>query len=195
MFKLYKEKITLDKEHENFPSVKEVDNAFYEDEALAIILFIYLITDRSDDNPIKDFPEEERVLEALEVAFGDSDLSLEERYADDMDLIERTIAQYKKDNVDKIQKDIDLYDKKMYQFIDLLRHKDNKPKVIKNTHEITDKVSFSTNIEILTTILDNSINIILDKALLVNMKKSGKFNGNLRGKLSPNTRSKLTIKK
>ncbi len=193
MFQLYKGKIALDKKHENFPSVKKIDDLFHDEDALSIILFIYLTIDRSDDNPIKDFPEEERIEEAQEIAFGDRGTSIEEKYSDDMGLIQEVINRYKKDNIDKIQRDIDLYDKKMYQFIKLMD--DNKPKVIKNTHDITEKVSFSTNIGILTTILDNSINIILDKALLVNMKKSGKFNGNLRGRLSPNTRSILTIKK
>ena len=191
MFQLYKEAIKLDEKEIKTPAIKELIKELGDKKALPIILFIFLVSDRSDDNPIKDFPEVERILEAKEIAFGDDQLDLRKEYPKEIKMINNAIKQYKNEKIDKIQKDIDLYDKKMYQFITLLDDVGNEPEIVRNIHDISGRITFSTNIDIINTILDNAIHIILDKASLVSMKKTGRFTGSLRGGLSPNTTGKL----
>ena len=77
-----------------------------------------------------------------------------------------------------LQKEIDLYDKKIYQFIDLLRS--TEPEIIKNIHEITGKVSFTTNIDIINSVLENVIDIVSNKLKLKEMKKTGRYTSTLR---------------
>ncbi len=190
MLQLYKESIILDKSKiPNTPAIQELLEKFSEKNALNIIKYIFLTYDRSDENPLKDFPESERATRARHIVFGNANIILKKKFPKDVKLINEAIKEYEKETIDKIQKDIDLYDKKMYQFIALLNS--STPEIIKNIHSLSGRVTFSTNIDILTTILDNSINIILDKAALTLMKKTGKFSNELRGSLSPNTKGKL----
>ena len=102
------------------------------------------------------------------------------------------IKEYKASCTNKIQKELDLYDTKIFQFISLLEDPKNTPTILRNEHDISGKISYSTNIDILTTILDNVVKIIVDKATVVGMKKGGKFLKSLRGGLSPNTKGKTT---
>jgi hypothetical protein len=190
MLHLYKGKIVVDKDNlPDSPSIRKIVKDYKAAEATAILKYIYLLYDRSDENPLRDFPAYKRSAKANMIAFGDKK-SLDSRFdKEELKLIASAIKEYKKEKIDKIQNDIDLYDKKMYEFIKLL--KDNQPEIVKNTHEGNGRVSFSTNIDIITTILDNSINIILDKAALIQMRKTGKFSNDLRGGLSPNVKGKL----
>ncbi len=194
MLHLYKNRIVVDKDRlPDSDAIRKIVNTFKADDAVSILMYIYLMYDRSDENPIREFPDLERNRRAKKLAFKNTDKSIAELFPDDKSLIKIAIKEYEDLTIDKIQKDIDLYDKKMYQFITLLN--DNEPEIIKNTHDITERVTFSTNIDIITTILDNSINIILDKAALTMMKQTGKFSSALRGSLSPNTKGKLINKK
>lgn len=192
MLRLYKDKIQIDKE--NLPkieSIKTLIDEIGEADATKVLIYVYLMHNRSDENPLKDFSSHERSHRAKMIAFGASSPISERFDAEQLKLITKVIKDYEESFVDKIQRDIDLYDKKMYEFIKLLD--DNKPQIVKNIHETSFRVSFSTNIDILTTILDNSIDIILDKAALTHLKKTGKWSSELRGGLSPNTKGKLTV--
>lgn len=194
MLQLYKGKIIIDRE--NLPkssAINEIVNTLKAADATKILIYIYLMYDRSDENPIREFPSSERNKRAKLIAFKSTNQSITTLYPNDIKLIKKAIRQYQNETVDKLQRDIDLYDKKMYQFIDLLNN--NEPEIIKNVHDISERVTFSTNIDIITTILDNSINIILDKAALTLMKKTGKFVSELRGSLSPLIKGKLTTNK
>ena len=192
MLHLYKGKVQIDKESlPKCPSIHKIVEEFKVTDSLMILKYIFLMYDRTEMNPLAAFPISERSLRARKIAFGDSKIIIKKLFPKDVKLITSAIKEYE-GLIDKIQRDIDLYDKKMYQFINLL--KDNKPEIIKNTHDISGRVTFSTNIDIITTILDNSINIILDKAVLTLMKKTGKFSNELRGSLSPNIKGKLTNK-
>ena len=191
MLQLYKGRIIVDKENlPDSPAIEEIVRTFKAADATKVLSYIYLMYDRSDENPIREFPSTERNKRAKALAFNSTSKSIQELFPDSINLIKTAIKQYQAKTVDKLQRDIDLYDKKMYQFITLLR--DNEPEIIKNVHDISERVTFSTNIDIITTVLDNSINIILDKAALTLMRKTGKFSNSLRGKLSPNTKGKLT---
>lgn len=193
MLHLYKEKIAINKNDlPNAPSIKKIIDTFTEEDALQVIMYIYLLYNRSDENPIKEFPISERSRRARKLAFGDATITIQVLFPKSEKLIGKAIKEYEKETIDKIQKDIDLYDKKMYQFISMLN--ENEPTILKNVHEHSAKTIFTTNIDIITTILDNSINIILDKAALTLLKKTGKFSNDLRGKLSPNVKGKLTNK-
>jgi len=191
MLHLYKGKVAINKEE--LPNIQEIDkiiSTFKAEDSLKVLTYMYLLLNRTDENPIKEFAIPERTRLAKKIAFGNTTDSVATMYPNDTKLIAQAFKEYEKLVVDKIQRDIDLYDKKMYQFIQLLE--DNEPEIIKNTHEISGRVTFSTNIDIITSILDNSINIILDKAVLTVMKQTGKFSNELRGNLSPNVKGKLT---
>lgn len=192
MLHLYKNKITIDKDNlPKSPAIRQIVDDFKKTDATNLLMFIYLVYNRGEDNPLREFEFLERIRRAKKLSFGDHEISIENKFPDNVNLIGTAIREYVKEKVDKVQKEIDLYDKKMYEFIALL--KKTKPKIVKNTHTISEKVTFSTNIDILTSILDNSINIILDKALLVTMKKTGKFSNELRGGLSPHEQGKTKI--
>ncbi len=190
MLHLYKGKITINKEDlPESEAIRTIVDKFKVDDALKVLMFIYLVFNRSDENPIREFPISERSRRAKQIAFKDSTTNLETLFPKHKKLIGRSIKEYESMMVDKIQRDIDLYDKKMYQFITLL--KENEPEIKKNVHDLSGRVTYSTNLDIITTILDNSINIILDKAALTLMKKTGKFSNDLRGGLSPHVKGKL----
>ena len=134
-------------------------------------------------------PEPQRVSLAKCSAFGDSTFDFNKKFnKQELTKISNGIKAYK-ESVNDLQKDIDIYDKKIYQFITLLEN--TKPEIVRNTHETRESVSFSTNIDIINLVLDNSINIILDKADLVLLQQTGKFQGSLRGKLSPNAKGTM----
>jgi len=192
MIHLYKEEVAINKKDIEIPSILEIIDTLPKEDYTKVILYIFLTEDRSNDNPIKDLQHSIRKRKAKEIVFGDANFNFWKTYAKYTDLITRAIADYSAESIDKIQKDIDLYDNKMYQFKELLDN--TEPEIIKNTHELSGRVTFSTNIDILTVILDNIINIIIDKNKLVTMQKTGKFDGRLRGRLSPNTKGKLNIK-
>jgi hypothetical protein len=183
-FDLYKEKIRLRKDDIDVPEILDLIEGLDDDKALKIVLYIFLLYDRTDENPIRELPIKEREKEALEITginFKDYDES------------KLNLAIHKfKGKAHKLQHDIDAYDKKLFEFIDLLA--DTDPDIIKNTHEVSGKISFSTNIDIITTALDNSLNIIMDKIILTDMKRSGKFVRQLRGKLSSQKQKKLLNK-
>jgi hypothetical protein len=96
-----------------------------------------------------------------------------------------------KESVDKVQRDVDLYDKKIFQFIDLLTDVKNKPTIKKNVHDKKGTVSYSSNLSIISNVLESVLKIIYDKAQVVNVQKGGKFVKSLRGTLSPLNKGKI----
>jgi len=192
MLHLYKGKIKVDEDNlRKSESIAKIASTFSSDMATKILIYIYLMYNRSEDNPFKDFSEEERSHRSKEVAFGSSSPIADYFSTEELRLITKAIKEYSEEFVDKMQKDIDLYDKKMYEFIELLDK--NKPEIQKNIHTISSKVSFSTNIDIITSVLDNAIEIILDKAALTHLKKTGKWSSELRGGLSPHVKGKTHV--
>ena len=195
MFYLYKEQLTLDENKIEVPSLKTLIGKLSKKDGLNLALYIFLIHDRSEDNPIKDMSESERLQEAGDLVYNDSNIIIDTVYPKHSKDIQTAIRDYTRIMTDKMQKELDLYDIKIYQFIDLLEDPDNAPQINKNEHELSGAISYSTNMDILTSILDNVIDIIVDKATVLGMKKSGKFLKSLRGGLSPNTKGKtLQIK-
>ena len=183
-FDLYKEKIRLKKDEIDVPEILDLIEDLDDDEALKVVLYIFLAYDRSDENPLRDLPLEERLREAKEITKIDLNT---------YDSSKLNLAIHKfKGKAHKMQHDIDAYDNKLFEFIDLLN--DTEPEIIKNVHEVSGKISFSTNIDIITTALENSLNIIMDKMVLTDMKRSGKFVQQLRGRLSPQKQKKLLNK-
>ena len=196
MLQLYKNKIILDKEKiPEIESIHEIVDTFKEDDAIQVLMYIYLVYNRTDENPLKDFPSKERLKRAKEIAFGDIKNSIETLFPTKIKLIGQACKDYVLTTVDELQHNIDLNDNKMFEFIDLLSNPDNTPKIIRNEHEISGRVTFSTNIDIITSVLDNSIEIILEKAALTNLKHTGKFSHELRGGLSKKKKINKLIQK
>ena len=187
MFILYKEKIKYDKKAWIPPSLKEIIDKENESTGVKWGLYVFLTADRTGDNPIKDIPETKREALAKKIAFEDGIGS--DRYSE---LATKAIKEYKDHYFDKTQADIDLYDKKMIEFMDLLRR--TKPKIVKNINAKTENISFTTNINIITTVLENIIKIIIDKAVMVGLQSTGNSTTSLRGGLSPNSKGKFNKK-
>jgi len=173
MFELYKGKIRLvdskiPEQLRDLRSMKRGDD---------IIKYIWLSNNRTNDNPLKDLDEAYRSKEAEKIAFGEN--FKWNIYSDeDIAKIKKSAMKYLKAQSTGLQKEIDLYDKKIYQFIDLLRS--TEPEIIKNIHEITGKVSFTTNIDIINSVLENVIDIVSNKLKLKEMKKTGRYTSTLR---------------
>ncbi len=184
MFTLYKEKIKIAKNAYIPPSLLKLKKLVDEETYMQWAMYIFLNADRTDDNPIKDIPKPQVASMAARLAF-DNNLPKA-----NIELAVEAIKEYKEHFFDKTQADIDLYDNKMVEFMTLL--KNTTPKIVKNVHEQTGKVSYTTNIDIITAILDNVIKIIIDKATMVGLQKSGNSVVMLRGGISPNSKGKLT---
>lgn len=194
MLQLYKNKIIIDKEKlPDLESVKQIVDTFKEEDSLKVLMYMYLVYNRSDENPIKEFPMIERIRWAKDIAFKNTKDTLESLFPKEIKLINKAFKEYESLFLDDLQRQIDLSDKKMYEFIKLLD--DNKPVIVRNEHEISGRVTFSTNIDIVTSILDNSIEIILEKAALISLKQTGKFSHALRGGLSLKKKVNKLIRK
>lgn len=191
-FDLYKGEIRLLRKNIYVDEVNDLIKSLSDKDALAIVLYITLMYNRTNDNPLKDLPEKERVLEAKLAAFGTSDFNISSVYDDTA--VSLAIAGYKAANKDPLQHDIDVYDRKLFEFVEMLEDSETEPVIIKNVHESTGKISFSTNIDIITTLLENSLNVITDKLILISMQQSGKYGHRLRGKLSKRKQNQLLNK-
>jgi hypothetical protein len=187
MFILYKEKLKLDKNFELPAALQEIIDNTDKDEGIKWALYVFLLADRTDDNPMKDIPTDKRAALAKKIAFG----STKPQDSDENSILAvKAIKEYKEDHFDKTQSDVDLYDKKMFELMSLLTK--TEPKILKNTHAVSGKISYTTNIDIITTILENVIKIIIDKATMVGLQKTGNSVTALRGGLSPNSKGKLS---
>jgi len=184
MFELYNGKIRLVEDNISYPIFKEWMSKLSAEKARKRVLFVFLYASRSNDNPIKDYEEKARRAEALRLVYGSKPPAEEE-----MKELIYAAKQYYRDEHDKLQKEIDLYDKKIFQFIELLDK--TEPEIVRNEHEITGKVTFATNIDIINGVLENSLSVILDKASLQSLQKSGHYNKDLRPSLDNKKRDKL----
>jgi hypothetical protein len=105
------------------------------------------------------------------------------------DLINKCIDIYLKDiNTDE-QKDIATYSKKMDQFRVMLQGM--KPTIEKNIHEKTRVISYSTNMEIINSVLGDIVSLIQAKASMVALHTTGIIPKHLRGGLSPLAKGKI----
>lgn len=194
MFVSYKNSLKIDESKIEVPSLKLLVGKMGDKDAIDLSLYLFLIHERGEENPMRDLSERERVKEVGLMIYGDASIDICAKYPTHSKLISDAINEFKS-KVDKVQKELDLYDNKLFQFIDLLEDPDNEPKIIKNEHEISGKISYSTNISILTKVLENVIKIIVDKSAIQAMKKGGRYLKPLRGGLSPNSKGKVTTMK
>lgn len=168
------------------PLLDELDTILNDKELYTkVCLFIFLLCDLSNDNPLVDRPYNTRREEALEVAFGDSlqlFLALKDTNVAIRDIVNKCIDIYIKEiNTDE-QKDIATYSKKMDQFRVMLHGM--KPTIEKNTHETTGMISYSTNMEIINSVLSDIVSLIQAKASMVALHTIGIIPKHLRGGLS-----------
>lgn len=158
-----------------------------------VCIFIFLLCDLSNDNPLVDRPWNTRREEALSVAFG-SDLNkfttLKDSNEKIRDIVNKCIDVYLKNvNTDE-QKDIATYSKKMDQFRVMLH--DMKPVIAKNMNEMNEKITYSTNMDIINSVLSDIVSLIQAKASMIALHTTGQIPKHLRGGLSPLAKSKIT---
>lgn len=159
-----------------------------------ICVFIFLLCDLSNDNPLVDRPYDKKREEALEIAFG-SDLKkfteMIESVPNLRDKVNRCIDVYLKDvNTDE-QKDIATYSKKMDQFRIMLSKM--SPVIERNVAENTGMVSFTTNMYIINSVLKDVVSLIQAKASMIALHTTGIVPKHLRGGLSPLSSGKIDI--
>lgn len=151
-----------------------------------VCIFIFLLCDLSNDNPLVDRPWNTRREEALSVAFGDGltkFVALKDSNEQVRDLINKCIDVYLKNvNTDE-QKDIATYSKKMDQFRVMLH--DMKPVIAKNVNEFNEKITYSTNMDIINSVLGDIVSLIQAKASMIALHTTGMIPKHLRGGLSP----------
>ena len=157
-----------------------------------LCIFIFLICDLSNDNPLVDRPYNTKREEALQVAFGD-DLDKFNKIKDSNDLVRdnvnRCIDIYLKEVNTDAQKDIATYSKKMDQFRVMLNAM--KPRIERNVSERTEAISYSTNMEIINSVLRDIVSLIQAKASMVALYTTGSIPKHLRGGLSPLAKGNL----
>jgi hypothetical protein len=157
-----------------------------------LCIFIFLLCDLSNDNPLVDRPYNTRREEALDVAFQ-QDLqrftAIKDANVVLRDNINKCIDIYLKNvNTDE-QKDIATYSKKMDQFRVMLQGM--RPVIEKNVHEITENISYSTNMEIINSVLGDIVSLIQAKSSMVALHTTGIVPKHLRGGLSPLAKGKV----
>ena len=159
-----------------------------------ICVFIFLLCDLSNDNPLVDRPYNTRREEALEVAFGkdlQEFIKIKDSSGNLRDLTNKAIDVYIKHvNTDE-QKDIAAYSKKMDQFRVMLEGM--KPTIEKNIHEVTGMISYSTNMDIINSVLRDVVSLIQAKASMIALHTTGVIPKHLRGGLSPLTKGKIDL--
>lgn len=168
------------------PLLDELDSILNDKELYTkVCLFIFLLCDLSNDNPLVDRPYNTRREEALEVAFGKDlqlFLALKDTNVAIRDTVNKCIDIYIKEiNTDE-QKDIATYSKKMDQFRVMLHGM--KPIIEKNIHETTGMVSYSTNMDIINSVLSDIVSLIQAKASMIALHTTGIIPKHLRGGLS-----------
>lgn len=195
----YKGTVTIDPDSIVEPELKRLlnelknilnDNPLYE----KVCIFIFLLCDLSNDNPLVDRPYNTRREEALEVAFGaelNRFMALKDNNEIIRDTINKCIELYiKKVNTDE-QKDIATYSKKMDQFRVMLNGM--KPAIEKNTNERTNMISYSTNMEIINSVLRDIVSLIQAKSSMVALHTTGIIPKHLRGGLSKLSTGEISV--
>ena len=153
-----------------------------EDIGNQLILYVFLVCDISNENPIRDVPYTSKVEEAKDVIFNDPDYNIQKELGDEWNsLVAAAMKCYETYLITDEEKDIYAYDKKMDQFREMLL--ETSPKIEKNFG--TTGVSYSTNIEIINNVLEDIVTLIQTKASLVSMMVQGMVPKHLRGGLSP----------
>ena len=193
----YKGSVSIDPDSIVVPELKRMLNEIRrilpdDDMYNRLCIFIFLFCDLSNDNPLVDRPYNTKREEALSIAFGerlDEFSKTKDTNEDLRDKINKCIDIYLKEvNTDE-QKDIATFSKKMDQFRVMLQGM--KPRIEKNTHETTGIVSFSTNMDIINSVLKDIVNLIQAKASMIALHTTGVIPKHLRGGLSALAEGKL----
>lgn len=181
---VYKSKAVIDPESiQDYKEFKDLQKVKKGDECL---LYVFLSCDLSWDNPILEIPFTDKEFEAKLLAFGDGKYDIEQKLGPKTRvMVEEACAVYRKEIVLDEQKDIAAYDRKMDQFLEML--KNTVPTIEKNTSGESGVVSYSTNIEIINGVLQDIVVMIQSKSSLIAMMVQGTVPKNLRGGLSPLT--------
>lgn len=164
-------------EHSEFKDILTKDN----DLGNQVLLYIYLLCDISYENPLRDVPYTTKDKEALSVVFNDENFNIKLLGEEWSTLISKAIARYEKSVITDDERDIYAYDKKMDQFREMLL--ETTPRIEKNFGP--NSISYTTNIEIINSVLEDIVMLIQTKASLVSMMVQGTIPKHLRGGLSP----------
>lgn len=153
------------------------------------LLYVYLLKDMNNDNPIKDMREGMKHKEALRIAFKGE---LDRVDVEWKDLVNVALQYYDGKIVTDFQKEIRVYDDKMDQIGDVL--KDMDPEIETNFNTMTGATTFTSNIDIINKMLKEVLNLIQTKTSLIALNAEGKVSKALRGSLTPMSTGRLKIK-
>ncbi len=194
-FTVYKDTLSVDPDSLTNPDIRylwELDKSKKKDKALKAILYVFFKEDLSNENPLSQIPYYERESDCRLRAFGDPDFEFYSLGDEDWtEAIEMACSSYRLEVADTL-KDIYTLDKKMDQLGKMLLK--TKPKIIRNEHDTSGKVTYTTNIKIINDALNDIVSIISAKASLVSMHVHGVIPKELRGGLSPLSRGKIKTK-
>ncbi len=195
-FNVYKEKITIDFESMHNAEVVELwdlDKSKKKTTATKAILYVFFCEDLSDKNPLSQLSYNEKHKHCLLRAFGDMFYDIEQQLGTEWSVAIKTArASYYKNNVADALKDVATLNKKMDELGEMLL--DTEPEIRRNVNSKNDKVSFSTNIEIINKALNSVISMIQSKASLLALHIQGTIPKHLRGGLSPMSKGKIKTK-
>jgi hypothetical protein len=185
---LYKSSTIVDPDSLKY---KEFKDLYKEDKEKGgkCLLFVFLLCDLSEDNPIRDIKYTERPSEARLLAFGNKSFDILKEYGDRLyALTQKAITCYKSNIVKDEEKDIETYNNKMDQFGEMLDSTD--PEIIENVSELG-LYSYTTNIDIINSVLKDIVTIINNKSQMISMMVKGTVPKTLRGGLSPLAKGKI----
>ena len=153
------------------------------------LLYVYLLKDMGNNNPIKDMREEAKHAEALRIAFGDG---MEKIDASWKSMVSKAIKYYDSNIVTDFQREIRVYDDKMDQIGRVL--KDMEPEIETNLNTVTGTTTFTSNIDIINRMLKEVLSLIQTKTSLIALNAEGRVSKSLRGSLTPMSLGKIQIK-
>lgn len=126
-----------------------------------LVMFIACVTDLSPDNPYSSLPRTSKVDIIFQRVFK-TDKTYNEHFTDEQKaIIDKGSKEYDKLFNIALDKDLSTYDIKMDQLNTMLQTL--YPVINKNIHDTTEKVSFSTNIDIINKVLQDIVNLIKAK--------------------------------
>lgn len=191
-FVIYKEKLSVDIDSITNPDVRylwELDDTDEKETAVKAILYVFFTEDLSDDNPLSSLPYFRKPKESLKRAFGDEAYDIEQKLGTAWYEAINTARVSYRDEVADTLKDIATFDRKMDELGAMLN--ETTPIIKRNEHEVSGKITYSTNTDIINKSLASVVNIIQSKASLVAIHIQGTVPKHLRGGLSPLSKGQI----
>ena len=175
-----------------FVAIWKSDKKDRKPKANQILLYLYLMSDLSDECPTKNLDQATKDSQCRFMAFGAKDREFSEQ---EWKLINPGLDAYVLLNQTSEERLFPIYDEKIDQLRDVL--KDTTPQIIENVNDKTGVTSFTTNVAIINAALKEIANLVKAKQDLRQAVLAGYSSGHVRGqvRLSPRDKKKLTLRK